>query len=170
MKMPELLPDWETAGWKPFRDAWDERGLTWPPSTKQRRILWPAVRDFPDLVGEWVEEAPHETSQTYEIVAYVIARLEAERRRVAYLDDFTEEEADEWLRLEKGDPHHSKIPAQLREARLVGRGVPATSNGENPYRVFLHRKVAEMDEWLEVLKRTQEKAAASKRTSAADGD
>ena len=137
MRPPALVPDWEESIWTPVREAWDDRGLEYPPRPRQRSLMWPAVRDFGDKVGDWVAEAPHETSSTYEIVEYVLLRAEWERTMEGLFNDLTEEERQAWLDLEQTVRGTFTTSDLMRRARVEGIGLPETDDGENPYRVML---------------------------------
>lgn len=154
MRPPELVPHWDESIWKPVREAWDGRGLELPPSPAQRSKMWPAVRDFSDKVGNWVAEAPHETSSTFEIVQYVLLCAVWERKREGLFDDLTEEERQAWLDIERTPPGYFTTSEMMRRARVEGVGLPETDEGENPYRVMLlrtqatlERRAAEAEAW-----------------------
>ena len=132
MRPPAVVPDWEEPVWKPVRDAWEERGLEYPPRPRQRALMWPAVRDFGDKVGDWVAEAPHETSATYEIVGYVLLRAEWERKREGLFNELTEDERQAWLDIEETAPGQYTTSELMRRARVEGVGLPETDGGENP--------------------------------------
>jgi hypothetical protein len=136
----QTLAPWEDPRWEGVRDAWEGRGLMEPPSPGQRRLLWAVAVEFPDLVGDWIEEAPDDGPSTFGIVQYVLAAAAEEQERRANLAvterfyDLTEQERAAWFKIE-----HPWIwldnPA--RDARTRGTRLPAVGPDENPYRVML---------------------------------
>jgi hypothetical protein len=54
MKPPELVPNWDEPAWGPLREAWDQRGLEYPPTAGQRSRMWPMVREFGQKIHDWV--------------------------------------------------------------------------------------------------------------------
>ena len=127
-----LMPDWNEEEWKPCRDAWDARGFAFPPTTPQRALMWPVVREFSDVVEEWIAEAPYEGDTSYAVVGYVLEKAGAERERESMFLALTDEERQEWFDLEQHAPRATTISRDLLRARTKGTGLPPTPDGGNP--------------------------------------
>jgi len=62
--------------WKPFKEAWIERGFRTPPSGRTdergslRALLWIIAQDHPQKLAEWVRSAPGKSQK--EVVDHVI--------------------------------------------------------------------------------------------------
>jgi len=150
------MPRWEDKPWEPVRDPWEERGLIYEPKPGQRKLLWPILIEFPDLVGDWVAEAPVDESSTYGVVAYVLAAAKAERLRHRLPELFaalSDEERAHWHEEERAWPAFCGNP--MREARQAGEGLPDVAPGENPFRVALPTLLREHEELLARLAQTR---------------
>jgi len=140
MKPPELVPNWDEPAWEPMRDAWDQRGLEYPPTAGQRSKMWPIVCEFGQKIRDWVAEAPHETSSTFEIVAYVLTCARWERTRQTLFQALTAEEQQEWLDLEENAPQILKTGLVMQRARIQGVGLPNVADVENPFHLMLREQ------------------------------
>jgi len=129
------LPAWAEGAWGDAFAAWHERGLRHPPTTPQRRLLWPIVQEFPDELGEWIREAPYDDERsTFGVVAYVLARA-AEARTLRRFDELDADEQAEWMRIERA--YHGALANAAREMRLHGTGLPEATGDDNPFRLAL---------------------------------
>lgn len=169
MKPPELVPDWDEPAWRPMRDAWDQRGLEYPPTAGQRSKMWPIVREFGQKIHDWVAEAPHETSSTFEIVAYIVTRAGWERTRQTLFQALTDEEQREWFDLEDNAPQIFTTGRLMQRARVEGVGLPNVADSENPYRVML-REAVDQVKGLVAAEEAQRAAAAERQQAKAAAD
>ena len=167
------MPRWEDEPWEPVRDNWDARGLAYEPSAGQRRKLWPVLVEFPELVGDWVAEAPVEDSTTYGVVRHVLAAAAGERLRQRLPELFaalSEEERGRWREEERAWPRYLKNP--LYEARQSGKGLPADTAGENPFRLALPKMVQERQALKDLFRprprTTEAEGTAATREGAGD--
>ncbi len=142
------MPRWEDQGWEPVRDAWETRGLTYEPTPPQRRLLWPVLDQFPELVGEWVAEAPLDDSSSYGVVRHVLAAAAAERLRHRLPDLFAELSEEERARWLEAEERWGTYRNPMRTARYSGEGLPAVGPEKNPFRVALPEMVKLLEEPL----------------------
>jgi hypothetical protein len=97
--------------------------------------------EFPDLVGEWIEEAPDDGPSTFGIVEHVLAAAAQERERRANREvtdrfwDLTKEERTAWFDIEYS---WGFLKNAANEARTRGVGLPEVGRDENPFRVMLN--------------------------------
>jgi hypothetical protein len=86
---------WAKCGpeWGSFREAMVARGFALPPTPKQREMLRPIVRDFPEAAGRWVKYAP-EGLKSNQVIAFVLKRHKDEVEVRLRAADESEADAD----------------------------------------------------------------------------
>jgi hypothetical protein len=75
-------PTWDHPRWTECRQAWERRGLKYPPTREQRTALWYAVVLFPTKIADWIDGAPRQGG-TNAIAKYVLAKASDEAAAIS---------------------------------------------------------------------------------------